>query len=127
MQIVRSGHHVLPAGLEEHGYLQGVHRRVTRRNEKVCIMHMDTSNCFRSLRLPEVAVGCFRIAVNAFRSLPFAWKLSPIIYLETPQSFVAEAGIIVVLLLHYFDEFLVIGVGKEKTTNETRLLVKYLQ
>ena len=81
MQILWGGHHVLPAGLE--GYrnlLESMHGQVSTANKRVCIWHVVISICFWSLRLPEKAVGCFKIVVDrqvyGFHSLLLGWKVA---------------------------------------------------
>ena len=57
-------------------------------------------------------------------SLLFCWKVSLVKCQKRLCSFVAEVGIMAVLLLYYLDGLLVLGVCKEKTRKEAQLLVK---
>ena len=62
--------------------------------------HIDLSNCFWSLRLPEAFWGAFRISdgeggVLSFRCLPFGWKYSPILcQKKVLERVVEEIGLV---------------------------------
>ena len=62
MQIVCGGHHVLPAGMDEYQSLMcGMHQQLTGMNKQLYVTLADISNYFWSLRLPQKAVGCFKV------------------------------------------------------------------
>ena len=71
--------------------------------------HVDPSNCFWSLRLPETFWGAFRISdgegrILSLRCLPFGWKYSPILCHKVMECLVEEIGLLGVLVLIYIDD-----------------------
>ena len=79
--------------------------------------HIDLSNCFWSLRLPEASRGAFRISdgergVLSFRYLPFGWKYSPTLCQKVLERLVEEIGMVGVLVLIYIDDVHIVGRGK---------------
>ena len=83
----------------------------------MCICHIDLSNYFWWLRLPEAFWGAFRISdgeggVLSFRCLPFGWKYSPILCQKVLERLVEEIGVVGVLVLIYIDDVLIVGRGK---------------
>ena len=80
--------------------------------------HIDLTNAFWSLTLPEPYKNSFRVRIDgksyAFSCLPFGWRFSPVIcqyVLAFVTSSVDTSGVIV---LHYLDDFLVVGYGKTR-------------
>ena len=80
--------------------------------------HIDLTNAFWSLTLPAPHKNSFRVRIDgksyAFSCLPFAWRFSPVIcqyVLAFVTSSVDTSGLIV---LHYLDDFLVVGYGKTR-------------
>ena len=80
--------------------------------------HIDLTNAFWSLTLPEPYENNFRVRIDgksyAFSCLPFGWRSSPGIcqyVLAFVTSSVDTCGVIV---MHYLDDFLVVGYGKAR-------------
>ena len=86
-------------------------------DEELCVCHIDLSNCFWSLRLPETFWGAFRFSdgeggVLSFRCLPFGWKYSPILCRKVLERLVEGIGLVGLLVLIYIDNVLIVGRGK---------------
>ena len=93
---------------------------------------LDLSSCFWSLRLPEAFWGGFRISngeegVFSFRSLPFGWKYSPILFQKVFERLVKEIGLVGVLVLIYIDDVLIVGRGKGRVRGHTMRAVQVLR
>ena len=66
-------------------------------DEELRMCHIDLSDCFWSLRIPETLWGAFRISnceggALSFRCLPFRWKYSPIVCHKVVERLVEEIG-----------------------------------
>ena len=88
--------------------------------------HIDLTNAFWPLTLPEPYKNSFRVRINgksyAFSCLPFGWRFSPVIcqyVLAFVTSSVDTSGVIV---LHYLDYFLVVGYGKTRVSSVAQRL-----
>ena len=73
--------------------------------------HINLSNVFWALRLPEAFLGAFGISdgkggVSSFRCLPFGRKYSPILCQKVLERLIEETGLIGVLVLIYIDDVL---------------------
>ena len=80
--------------------------------------HIDLTNAFWSLTLPEPYKNSFRVRIDGksytFSCLPFGWRFSPVIcqyVLAFVTGSVDTSGVVV---LQYLDDFLVIGYGKAR-------------
>ena len=76
--------------------------------------HIDLSNCFWSLHLPEAFRGAFRVldgegGVLSFKCLPFGWKYSPILCPKVLERLLEEIGLVGVLVLIHMDDVLIVG------------------
>ena len=94
--------------------------------------HIDLSNYFWSLRLPETFWGAFRISdgeggVLSFRCLPFGWKYSPILCQKLLERLVEEIGLVGVLVLIYIDDVLIVGRGKARVREQAMRAVQALR
>ena len=94
--------------------------------------HIDLSNCFWSLRLPEAFWGAFRISdgegeVLSFRCLPFGWKYSPIPCQKVLERLVEEFGLIGVLVFIYIDDVLIVGRSKGRVREQAMRAVQALR
>ena len=101
-------------------------------DEELCMCHIDLSNCFWSLRLPEAFWGAFRISdgeggVLSFRFLPFGWKYSPILCQKVLKRLVEEIGLVGVLVLIYIDNVLIVGPGKGRVRGHAMRAVHALR
>ena len=80
--------------------------------------HIDLTNAFWSLTLPEPYKNSFRVRIDgksyAFSCLPFGWRFSPVIRQYVLAFVTGSVDTSGVLVLHYLDDFLVIGYGKAK-------------
>ena len=88
--------------------------------------HIDLTNAFWSLTLPEPYKNSFRVRIDgksyAFSCLPFGWRFSPVIcqyVLAFVTGFMDTSGFMV---LHYLDDFLVIGYGKARVGSVSQRL-----
>ena len=93
--------------------------------------HIDLTNAFWSLTLPEPYKNSFRVRIDgksyAFSCLPFAWRFSPVIcqyVLAFVTSSVDTSGVIV---LHYLDDFRVVGYGKSRVGSVAQRLCDALR
>ena len=94
--------------------------------------HIDLSNCFWSLRLPETFWGAFRISdgeggVLSFKCLPFGWKYSPILCQKVLERLVEEIGLVGVLVLIYIDDVLIVGRGRARVGEQAMRAVQALR
>ena len=93
--------------------------------------HIDLTNAFWSLTLPEPYKNSFRVRIDgksyAFSCLPFGWRFSPVIcqyVLAFVTSLVDTSGVIV---LHYLDDFLVVSYGKTRVSSVSQRLCDALR
>ena len=94
--------------------------------------HIDLSNSFWSLLLPEAFRVAFRISdgeggVLSFRCLPFGWKYSPILCQKVLERLVEEIGMVGVLVLIYIDDVLIVGRGKARVHEQAPRAVEGLR
>ena len=77
--------------------------------------HVDLKNAFWSLRLPDAFRQAFRVSIDgqtfAFNCLPFGWQYSPVICRTVLGYLPQGLDLVSVLVLHYLDDFLVLGFG----------------
>ena len=80
--------------------------------------HIDLTNAFWSLTLPERYKNSFRVRIDgksyAFSCLLFGWRFSPVICQYVLAFVTGSVDTSGVLVLHYLDNFLVIGYGRAK-------------
>ena len=93
--------------------------------------HIDLTNAFWSLTLPEPYKNSFRVRIDgksyAFSCLPFDWRFPPVIceyVLAFVTTSVDTSGVIV---LHYLDDFLVVGYGKSRVGSVAQRLCDALR
>ena len=82
--------------------------------------HVDLKNAFRSLRLPLEYQDSFRVDIDGtpygFSCLPFGWQFSSAMC-QTVLGFILDRlSLVSVLVLHYLDDFLVVGYGSGKVS-----------
>ena len=77
--------------------------------------HVDLKNAFWSLRLPDAFKQTFRVSIDgqtfAFNCLHFGWQYSPVICQTVLGYLLQGLDLVSVLVLHYLDDFLVLGFG----------------
>ena len=98
----------------------------------LCMCHIDLSNCFWSLRLPEAFWGAVHVsdgegAVLSFGCLPFGWKYSPVLCQKVLERLIEEIGLVGVLVLFYIDDVLIVGRGKARVCAQARRAVETLR
>ena len=75
--------------------------------------HIDLTNAFWSLTLPEPYKNRFSVSMDgksyAFSCLPFGWRCSPVICQYVLAFVTGSVDISGVIVLHYLDDFLVVG------------------
>ena len=80
--------------------------------------HIDLTNAFWSLTLPEPYKNSLGVRINGksyvFSCLPFRWRVSPVICRYVLAFLTGSVDTSDVMVLHYLDDFLVIGYGKAK-------------
>ena len=93
--------------------------------------HIDLTNAFWLLTLPEPYKNSFRVRIDgksyAFSCLRFGWRFSPVIcqyVLAFVTGSVDTSGVVV---LHYLDDFLVIGYGKARGASVSQRLCDALR
>ena len=91
--------------------------------------HIDLSNGFSSMRLPETFWGPFHISdgeggVLSFRCSPFGWKYSPILCQKVLERLVEEIGLVGVLVLIYIDDVLIMGRGRARVREQAMRAVQ---
>ena len=93
--------------------------------------HVDLTNAFWSLRLPDHLRGAFRVCVDGkiygFNCLPFGWQYSPIVCQTVLGYILASLGFSNVLVLHYLDDFLIVGYGKNRVRTAAASLCEALR
>ena len=93
--------------------------------------HIDLTNAFWSLTLPEPYKNSFRVRIDgksyAFSCLPFGWRFSPVICQYVLAFVTGSVDTSGVLVLHYLDDFLVIGYGKAKVGSVSQRLCDALR
>ena len=93
--------------------------------------HIDLTNAFWSLTLPEPYKNSFRVRIDgksyAFSCLPFGWRFSPVICQYVLALVTGSVDTSGVLVLHYLDDFLVIGYGKAKVGSVSQRLCDALR
>ena len=99
--------------------------------EDLVACHVDLTNAFWSLRLPEHLRGTFRVLIDGqvygFNCLPFGWQFSPIICQTVLGYILASLGFSDVLVLHYLDDFLLVGYGRPRVKNAVATLCTALR
>ena len=100
-------------------------------SEPLLACHIDLTNAFWSLTLPEHHKNNFRVCIDgttyAFSCLPFGWRFSPVIcqyVLAFVTSFVDTSGVIV---LHYLDDFPIVGYGHSRVGSVAQSLCEALR
>ena len=95
--------------------------------------HVDLSNAFWSFVLPPHARRAFRFratgggTVYSLDRLPFGWKYSPIICQFALSEIVTPLILEGILLLHYMDDFLLIGPNPAELARITALVAEALR
>ena len=93
-------------------------RLSAERGASLLACHIDLTNAFWSLTLPEPCKNSFRVRIDgksyAFSCLPFGWCFLPVICQYVLAFVTGSVDTSGVLVLHYLDDFLVIGYGKAK-------------
>ena len=93
---------------------------------------MDITNCFWSFVLPEEFQNSFRLHLGgeggniSIIRLPFGWKYSPVLCQRVLQFFIKDLKIGQVVVLHYLDDFMVLGKDFAKVSEVTDALVATL-
>ena len=100
-------------------------------DDGLCMCHVDLSNCFWSMRLPEAFWGAFHVSdgtggVLSFRCLPFGWKYGPFPCQKVLERLMEEVGLVGVLVLIYIDDVLIVGWGKARVREQARCALKAL-
>ena len=96
-------------------------------------MHVDLSNAFWSFVLPPHARRAFRFratgggTVYSLDRLPFGWKYSPIICQFALSELVTPLIPKEIILLHYMDDFLLIGPDPAVLARVTALVAEALR
>ena len=118
--------------LEDMAYL--MHLYCTNGREGVWATHIDISNCFWSFLLPEHLQDAFRISLGgksgkniSILRLPFGWKYSPILCQRILQFFLSDLKPGQILILHYLDDFMVLGVDRGQVQLVTVSVVEMLE
>ena len=93
--------------------------------------HVDLKNAFWSLRLPPQFQDSFRVEIEGtiygFSCLPFGWQFSPAIC-QTVLGFILERlSLVSVLVLHYLDDFLIVGYGSDNVRSAAHQLCSSLR
>ena len=93
--------------------------------------HIHLTNAFWSLTLPEPYKNSFRVRIDgksyAFSCLPFGWRFSPVICQYVLAFVTGSVDTSGVLVLHYLDDFLVIGYGKARVGSVSQRLCDALR
>ena len=93
--------------------------------------HIDLTNAFWSLSLPEPYKNSFRVRIDgksyAFSCLPFGWRCSPATCQHVLAFVTGSVDTSGVVVLHYLDDFLVIGYGKAKVGSVSQRLCDALR
>ena len=93
--------------------------------------HWDRTNAFWSLRLPDHLRGAFRVCIDGkvygFNCLLFGWQYSPVVCHTVLGYILASLGFSNVLVLHYLDDFLILGYGKNRVRTAAASLCKALR
>ena len=88
--------------------------------------HIDLTNAFWSLTLPEPFENSFRVRIDgksyAFSCLPCGWRFSPVICQYVLAFVTTSVDTNGVIVLHYLDDFLVVGYGKTRVGSVARRL-----
>ena len=110
MQMMAHGEHALPVGMQEcRSLLQELHHQRQGTWDQIFVTPVDLRTCFWSLKVPECRSGLLQDKcggagqVYIFLSVPFGWKMSQLICQRTGC-----------VLLHYMEDFLVMGVSRNK-------------
>ena len=93
--------------------------------------HIDLSNCFWSLRVPDSFWGAFCASdddggVLSLRCLPFAWKNSPILCPKLLECFMEDIGLIGMLVLIYIDNVHIVGRCKARVCEQALRAIEAL-
>ena len=93
--------------------------------------HIDLTNAFWSLTLPEPYKNSFRVRIDgksyAFSCPPFGWRFSLVICQYVLAFVTGSVDTSGVLVLHYLDDFLVIGYGKARVGSVSQRLCDALR
>ena len=105
---------------------------VFRRNRvPLLACHIDLTNAFWSLTLPEPYKNSFRVRNDgksyAFSCLPFGWRFSPVVCQYVLAFVTGSVDTSGVLVLHYLDDFLVVGHGKARVGSVSQRLCDALR
>ena len=99
--------------------------------DKLLACHVDLKNAFWSLLLPVEFRQTFRVSIDgqsyAFNCLPFGWQFSPVLCQTVLGYLLQKLNFVTVLILHYLDDFLVIGFGASNVRSAARRLVELLR
>ena len=131
--------HSMPPGLSMSGaymsylndhFLRELHslRVQASAKEELVACHIDVTNAFWYLVLPEALQGGFRVQIDGqiygFSCLPFGWQSSPLILSVCVGIHFTVRP---VLVLQYIDDFVVVGYGMNRYgTNRVRTAARAL-
>ena len=93
--------------------------------------HVDLKNAFWSLRLPPEYQASFKVGIDGttygFSCLPFGWQFSPAMC-HTVLGFILDRlSLVSILVLHYLDNFLVVGHGSDNIRSAASQLCSALR
>ena len=99
--------------------------------DELLTCHVDLKNAFWSLRLPEEFRQTFRVSIDgqsyAFNCLPFGWQFSPVLCHTVLGYLLQKLNFVSVMVLHYLDDFLVIGFCASNVRSAARRLSDLLR
>mmetsp|Transcript_112384 Transcript_112384/g.195192 ORF Transcript_112384/g.195192 Transcript_112384/m.195192 type:complete len:527 (+) Transcript_112384:257-1837(+) len=85
--------------------------------------HVDLGNAFWALVLPEAFWNSFRLQMGdknvSLLRVPFGWKFSPVLCQRVLQHFLVNLKKGETLILHYLDDFCIIGGNKDEVRRVT--------
>ena len=120
--------------MEDMGYLMQTH--CVLEEGGLYATHVDISNCYWGFVLPERFWDSFRFfdasvegggEVISILRLPFGWKYSPVLCQRVLQYFIKGLKKGQTLILHYLDDFMVLGKDKALVSEVTESLVILLE
>jgi hypothetical protein len=93
--------------------------------------HVDLSNAYWSMVLPEGFQESFRFRLEgtnySLLRLPFGWKASPVLCQRILEYFLLGLDVGEVLVLLYIDDFMVVGLDKDRVRGVTMNWVQVLE
>ena len=86
------------------------------KNSSLWATHVDLGNCFWSLELPKAFWASFGLKMGdkivSLIQVPFGWKCSLVLCQRVWQHFKLNLGKDTTLILHYLDDFCIIGLDR---------------